>query len=130
MSVDDDLRYLREFEHLTLARVLIARYQSDGDDGSLDEVRRLLERLLVAAEQGGRTGSVIEILVLLALAHRALRDIPAGLVPLARGLTLAEPEGYVRIFVDEGPPMRELLRNLVTRGTSGSVCPTTAVGVR
>jgi LuxR family maltose regulon positive regulatory protein len=86
----------------------------------MDDVRRLLERLLEAAEEGGRTGSVIEILVLLALAHRALRDIPAGLVPLARALALAEPEGYVRTFVDEGPPMRDLLRNLVTKGISGA----------
>jgi LuxR family maltose regulon positive regulatory protein len=120
VSVEDDLRYLREFEHITLARVLIARCQSDGDHGSLDDVRRLLERLLVAAEEGGRTGSVIEILVLLALTHRALRDIPAGLVALARALTLAEPESYVRIFVDEGAAMRDLLRNLVTKSISGA----------
>ena len=72
----------------------------------------LLERLLKAAEEGGRTGSVIEILVLQALAHQAQGDIPAALVPLERALTLAEPEGYVRIFVDEGPPMAQLLSKL------------------
>ena len=69
----------------------------------------LLERLLQAAEAGERTGSVIEILVLQALAHQTQGDIPAALVPLERALTLAEPEGYVRIFVDEGPPMAHLL---------------------
>jgi LuxR family maltose regulon positive regulatory protein len=69
----------------------------------------LLERLLQAAEEGERAGSVIEILVLQALAHYVQGDIPAALVPLSRALTLAEPEGYVRMFVDEGPPMAVLL---------------------
>ena len=52
-------------------------------------------------------GSVIEILVLLALAHQAQGNIPPALVSLERALTLAEPEGYVRIFVDEGEPMAD-----------------------
>ena len=76
LSVDDDLSYLREFEHITLARVLIARYKSDQVDGSIHEAMGLLERLLQAAEEGGRTGSVIEILVLQALAHEAQGNIP------------------------------------------------------
>ena len=54
-------------------------------------------------------GSVIEILALLALAHAAQGDIPLALVSLERALTLAEPEGYVRLFVDEGEPMRLLI---------------------
>ena len=78
--------------------------------GSIDEATRLLERLLQAAEEGARTGSVIEILVLQALAHQTQGDIPAALASLQRALTLAEPEGYVRVFVDEGPPMASLLR--------------------
>ena len=76
----------------------------------------LLERLLQAAEEGERTGSVIEILVLQALAHQMQGDIPAALVPLERALTLAEPEGYVRIFVDEGPPMAALLEAAAKQG--------------
>jgi LuxR family maltose regulon positive regulatory protein len=60
-------------------------------------------------------GSVIEILVLQALAHEAQGDIPAALVPLERALTLAEPEGYVRIFVDEGAPMAQLLSEAAAR---------------
>ena len=109
LSADDDLSYLREFEHITLARVLLARYAADGDKSSLNEASRLLERLLAAAEAGGRTGSVIEILVLQALAHQAGGDTPGALAPLERALTLAEPEGYVRVFVGEGPPMASLL---------------------
>ena len=76
LSVDDVPSYLREFEHMTLARVLIARYKSDRETGSIHGAIGLLERLLQAAEEGGRMGSVIEILALLALAHAAQGDIP------------------------------------------------------
>jgi LuxR family maltose regulon positive regulatory protein len=110
LSVDDDLSYLREFEHVTLARVLLAQHTVERADGPLHEATRLLERLLGAAEEGGRTGSVIEILVLQALSHQTQGDIPAALDSLTRALTLSEPEGYVRVFVDEGQPMAALLR--------------------
>ena len=109
LSVDDELSYLREFEHITLARVLIAQHKSDLVDGSINDAKGLLERLLLAAEEGGRTGSVIDILVQQALAHEVQGDTPLALVSLERALTLAEPEGYVRVFVGEGQPMAELL---------------------
>ena len=109
LSPDDDLSYLREFEHLTLARVLIARYRSDRVAGSMHEALELLARLLQAAEEGGRTGSVIEILLLRALAHHTQGDLPRARASLELALTLAEPEGYVRVFVDEGEPMRFLI---------------------
>jgi LuxR family maltose regulon positive regulatory protein len=110
LSVDDDLSYLREFEHITLARLLLARYRNEHAERSFHEATGLLERLLLAAEEGGRTGRVIEILVLRALAHQTLGDIPAALASLERAVTLAEPEGYVRVFTDEGPAMASLLR--------------------
>ena len=116
LSAEDNLSYLREFEHITLARVLLARYQRERAEDSILEAIGLLERLLKAAEEGGRTGSVIEILVLQALAHQAQGDIPAALMPLHRALTLAEPEGYVRKFLDEGPPMAQLLSEAAARG--------------
>jgi LuxR family maltose regulon positive regulatory protein len=118
LSVDDAPSYLREFEHVTLARVLIARYRSDRGTGSIHEAIGLLERLLQAAEEGRRMGSVIEILALLALAHAAQGDIPLALVSLERALTLAEPEGYVRLFVDEGLPMAALLREAAKHGVA------------
>ena len=116
LSVDDDLSYLREFEHITLARVLLARYQDERAEASIHEAARLLERLLPTAEEGGRTGRVLEILVLQALAHQTLGDIPAALACLERAVTLAEPEGYVRVFIDEGPPMASLLRAAAKQG--------------
>ncbi len=112
--------YLREFEHITLARILIAQYQNDRMDGSIHAAMRLLDRLLQAAEEGGRMGSVIEILVLQALAHQAQGNITPALAPLERALTLAEPEGYVRIFVDEGKPMAELIDKILKRKTEHS----------
>ena len=115
LSVDDELSYLHEFDHITLARVLMARYQSDRADGSISEVMGLLERLLKAAEEGGRKGSVIEILVLQALAYHVQGDLPAALVPLQHALALAEPEGYVRMFLDEGASMLQLLREASAR---------------
>jgi LuxR family maltose regulon positive regulatory protein len=117
LSADDDLSYLREFEHVTLARLLIAGFTAERTAGSLDETTRLLERLLVAAEQGERGGSVIEILVLQALAHQARGDVAAALAPLNRAVSLAEPEGYVRVFADEGPPMAALLKALARQST-------------
>ncbi|MEH7254586.1 LuxR C-terminal-related transcriptional regulator [Neobacillus niacini] len=109
MSAQDDLCYLREFEHITLSRVLLARYKSDRANHSMLEAMGFLERLLQAAEEGGRKGSAIEILIVQALAHHIKGDSPSALVPLERALTLGEQEGYVRIFVDEGQPMAALL---------------------
>ncbi len=114
LSADDDLSYLREFEHITLARMLLARSRGE----PVHQLTRLLERLLLAAEEGGRTGRVIEILVLQALALQAPGHIPAALTCLERALTLAEPEGYVRVFVDEGPPIGSLLRAAEKQGTT------------
>ena len=110
LSGHDDPSYLREFEDITLARVFLAQHAAERAESSIHEATRLLERLLGAAEEGNRTGSVIEILVLQSLAHQRQRDIPAALASLQRALTLSEPEGYVRVFVDEGPPMASLLK--------------------
>ncbi len=71
LSVDDDLSYLREFEHITLARVLIAQYKRDRVIDSIHQAVGLLERLLKGAEERRRKGSILEILVLQALAHQA-----------------------------------------------------------
>jgi LuxR family maltose regulon positive regulatory protein len=120
LSVEDDLIYLREFEHITLARVLLAQHATERAPRFVDQAAGLLERLLRAAEAGARTGSVIEILVLQALSHQARGDIPAALDSLRGALRLAEPEGYVRIFVDEGQTMASLLRAATKQGIAPS----------
>ena len=115
----DDVSYLHEFEHITLARTLVARGQRARAEDDLASAVDLLARLLGAAEAGGRIGSVIDILVTQALAHHARGDATAARAALVRALDLAEPEGYVRIFVDEGRPITALLR-LAASGADAS----------
>ena len=118
LSAEDDLSYLREFEHITLARVLLAQCTQASDvEGPGQRVVGLLGASCRRPSEAARTGSVIEILVLQALAHQIARRHPLlRCVPLERALTLAEPEGYVRVFVDEGPPMAALLEAAAQRG--------------
>ncbi len=116
LSAEDDFSYLREFEHITLARILLAQHKSEDKDSTIREAIGLLERLLKASEEGGRTGHVIEILTLQALAYQLQGDISVALTSLERALKLAEPEGYVRIFLDEGASMEQLLREAAGGG--------------
>jgi LuxR family maltose regulon positive regulatory protein len=119
LSIDDEPRYPREAEYLALARVLITRKRSDAEGPYRYDTLRLLDRLLGAAEGGGRMGSVIEILILRALSLQARRESSEAIATLERALTLAEPEGYVRLFVDEGAPMESLLSELLKRRRKG-----------
>lgn len=121
LSVDDELYYLREFDHLTLARLWIAQYRRDRVEQDVLEAIALLERLLQAAEAGGRMGSVLEILILQAMAHEAQGNFTAALVPLEHTLALAGPEGYVRLFVDEGRPMATLLKRMKAENSGQKV---------
>ena len=109
LSGDDDLSYVREYEHLTLVRLMLAQ----GRDPT-----SLLDRLLAEARRGERAGSVIEVLALQALAHRAAGNGRAALAVLEDALAAAEPEGYTRLFLDEGPPMVALLRDAEGRGVA------------
>jgi LuxR family maltose regulon positive regulatory protein len=124
LTADDDPTYLREFEHLTLARLLLAEHATEHATeraaAPLDEATGLLDRLLRAAEAGGRTGSAIEILTLRALAARARGDLSAAVASLERALALAEPEGYVRVFVDEGPRLAALLKAVAKDGAAAA----------
>jgi len=121
LSSEDSPSYLREYEHLTLARLLIAQHRVEPAARGVADVLALLDRLLAAAEGGGRGASVIEILILQAAAHKASGDAPAALAALHRAATLAQPEGYARLFTDEGPPMVVLLRALRKRPDAAPV---------
>jgi LuxR family maltose regulon positive regulatory protein len=120
---DNDPTYLHEFELLTLARVLIAAGSAQRDEGTLNEALELLERLRQTAEAGERKGRVLEISMLQALAlsqvpssGTARSDTNETLAALTQALELAKPEGYTRMFVDEGEPMARLLYESATRG--------------
>jgi ATP/maltotriose-dependent transcriptional regulator MalT len=112
LAVTDELDYLHEFEHVTLARALLGA----GDR----TVAGFLERLLTAAEADGRHGTALEILILLALARQREGDTDAAMTALSRALELAEPEGYVRIFTGEGPAMAPLLSAAAKRAGATS----------
>lgn len=109
---DAELPYLREREYLTLARVRIAQGRADMKGPFLHDALYLLDRLLADAEAKARMNSVLEILILQALALQALGDSDGAHTTLKRALTLAAPEGYIRLFVDEGEPMQTMLRQL------------------
>lgn len=112
LGVDDDLDYVHEFEHITLARILLA----DGDGRAV----ALLERLNAAARQGERTGTIVETLVLLGRSHQADGDSAAALSALEEAVRRAVPEGYARVFLDEGPAITSLLQRLSLDGAAGA----------
>jgi LuxR family maltose regulon positive regulatory protein len=105
LDPDDQPSYQRESEYLVLARVLLANQEPERALG-------LLERLHDLAATQGRVGSVIEVRALQALALADSGDGPGALAALAEALSLAAPEGYLRVFVDEGAPMASLLGRL------------------
>ena len=111
LPVDRELRYARETEYLTLARLLI-------DQGRPAEATELLSRMLEAAEPAERVRSMIEILILRALALHAHGDADEALSDLSRAMALAEPGGFVRLFADEGQPMEALLRRAAAHGAA------------
>jgi LuxR family transcriptional regulator, maltose regulon positive regulatory protein len=109
---EDEPSYPQELEYLVLARVLVAQDRAG-------KALALLDRLLAQAVARDRIGSVIEIQTLRALAQAAGGDEPAAVTTLAEALTLAGPRGYVRVFADEGPPMRALLGRIVAAYRAG-----------
>jgi LuxR family maltose regulon positive regulatory protein len=100
--------YLPEVENIILARIRLAQNQPEA-------ALAILDRLRPAAESGGRHGRVIEILPLQALARHACGESQLAIDTLQTALALAEPEGYVRTFVDKGEPMRLLIADCVRR---------------
>jgi LuxR family maltose regulon positive regulatory protein len=116
---DDQVSYPREPEYLILARVLLAQ-------GRFDTALALLDRLHGRAVAQGRFGSVIEIQALRAVTLATAGDEMAAMESLAEALALGHPQGYVRVFADEGPPMSALLRRSVAAQRTG---PTAIAGV-
>ncbi len=108
LRTDDDPDYPREPGHLVLARVLLAQ-------GRAGQALSLLDRLHAAAVAQDRVGSLIETGALRALALAAGGDEPGAVTALAGALALACPQGYIRVFADEGPPMAALLGRLIVR---------------
>jgi LuxR family maltose regulon positive regulatory protein len=112
LNSPDPILYEEELTQMTLARVWIAQKK-------FDEAMRLLSRLEESARAGGRQGRLIEIIVLKALALRAVSNIVSAKSALAESLGLAEAEGYARIFLDEGQPMHRLIAEWLAQASAG-----------
>jgi len=122
LSVTDEARYLAEFDHLTLVRLLLAQHRAGPDPDALAQVAALLHRLQAAAETSGRAGSFLEIRLLQALTCDAQGHRSQAVESLAGGLARApEAEGYLRLFLDEGAPVRDLLQDPLTQGVAGDL---------
>ena len=106
LAADDEPDYSREPGYLVLARVLLGQ-------GRPGQALALLDRLHAAAVTQDRAGSIIEAGALRALALAATGQEAAAVTALAGALTLACPQGYIRVFADEGPPMAALLTRLI-----------------
>ena len=110
-SVDGEIHSFNEADFITFARVLIATKK-------WGQATYVLDRLLSSAEDGGRWGTVIELLNLQAITQRSQEHLDEALQTLSRALEIAEPNGYVRSFVDEGAAMIQLLQEAVARSVS------------
>jgi LuxR family maltose regulon positive regulatory protein len=106
VSARDPASFMTEFNQLTLARLLIAQQRGDG----LRDACAMLGRMVDAAQSAGRTGSVVEARLIRSLAHHAAGESRPAITDLAAALQAGVPAGYVRLFLDEGPPVEELLR--------------------
>jgi LuxR family maltose regulon positive regulatory protein len=110
VTAADEPAYLTEFNHLTLARLLVAQYRADHVAAGLDTAVGLLDRIVAAAQPADRGGSVVDALIARALAHHARGRLDLALGDLGQALRRGTPAGYSRIFLDEGPVMDGLLR--------------------
>jgi LuxR family maltose regulon positive regulatory protein len=117
-DTDGGTDYLRELAHLARVRELMVRAQLavPNEKGTLRTALELLQGMREAAMGAGRIAHSIEILVLQALAFQEQGASAQALAALEQALSLAEPEGYVRTFVDEGEPMARLLRRALSEG--------------
>jgi ATP/maltotriose-dependent transcriptional regulator MalT len=121
LGADDEPDYSSEQEHLVLARVLLAQ-------GRPGPALALLDRLHAAAAAQDRAGSLIEIGAVRALALAASGQEGAAVAVLAGALNLACPQGHLRVFADEGPPMAELLDRLIAAHRSGTMAADVPLG--
>ncbi|MEZ4672560.1 MAG: LuxR C-terminal-related transcriptional regulator [Anaerolineae bacterium] len=110
-TIHENLNPAREFAHITLAHIWL-------EQGRYDQAQDLLGRLLPSADGAGRMGRVIEICTLQALTFHLQGDLERALEALTYALTLGEPDGYVRTFIDEGAPMAALLQEAQKRGVA------------
>lgn len=117
VAATDEVGYLREFDHLTLVRLILAQHREQPDPDALRQAEHLLTRLREAAETSGRAGSLAEITMLTALAQDARGQRQQALRSLGdTWAQMSEPDAWARLFLDEGDPMTALLRDAARQG--------------
>jgi LuxR family maltose regulon positive regulatory protein len=109
LVTEDDFESHREVEYLSLARTLTAQER-------FEEAHFLIDRIYQTAREIGKKRTELEGLILLALVLSAQGETDQAIVYLKEAIAIGEPEGFVRIFVDEGPPMGRLLYEALSRG--------------
>jgi LuxR family maltose regulon positive regulatory protein len=117
-AFSDGTHWLHLMRDLTLVRIRIAQYNR-GQVPTLDDTIAYLAHAQARLEAAEGWRGTIELLVLQAMIWQAMGDRERSLAALSRALSLAEPEGYVRTFIDEGEPMVRLLREAIACG----ICP-------
>ena len=115
LTIDDPVSYMQQYEHITLARLLIAQDKRGKKSGIAEQAAQFLERLLAAAKTRNWVRSVIEILILQAQLDKEQGLESSAIEHLEQALLLAEPAGFVQVFVDEGPEMARLLYEALAR---------------
>jgi LuxR family maltose regulon positive regulatory protein len=116
LDVTDEITFFNGFGHKTLARVLISSSRENPKEKYLSDAHSLITQMLDIAKPVGCMREVIELLVLQALAYQEQGLHDRALGSLEEALTLAEPEGYARTFIDEGEPMKTILKQAASRG--------------
>ncbi len=119
LSVDAEINYFTEFKHIILARVLIYNGRENSTEQELTDAHNILAQILKLAKQAGYKSQMIEALVLQAAAFDAQGNQEQALNSIKAALSLAEPEGYIRTYVDEGESMKELLLHVASKGNIG-----------
>ncbi|GAA2160349.1 LuxR C-terminal-related transcriptional regulator [Pedococcus bigeumensis] len=112
LSPTDELSYLREYEHVTLAMLLVAQARARHPREGSADASELLRRLHESARGGGRLGTLVEVIVLQALAADAAGRAAAAAAHIEQAVTIAEPEGHVRPFAQHGDALLPLLATL------------------
>ena len=120
LLVDGEFSFHHDLEHLNLARVLVAQVVQNQPGSDADIAFKLLERLYEAAEKAGWTNHVIQVLILKGQLRYLLGERADGLADLSTALRLAEPGGYIRIFVDHGSLMEDMLRSVPAAGETAN----------
>ena len=118
LSATDDLSYLREFEHVTLARVLAAQSRAQRSAAPADDAARSAAPPPRQPKRGSGRAVSSRSWCRRRSPTRPVAIVLAALAALERALTLAEPEGYVRVVAGEGPPMASLLRRVARQRPS------------